>query len=171
MSGKLAGLVLIAGGAAWTAAAWLRLCRLHLRTLGALAHMLELMQGELQTSALPLEQLLKRLLPRLDEAARRFAASLIAGMGELGRRSFSEIWNRSLDMELPELSAAERRELEGLGAVLGRYELSRQLEAISGCRGYLKQQQALAAQALSDKARLALGLALTGAALLGIVLI
>ncbi|MCR5577318.1 MAG: stage III sporulation protein AB [Oscillospiraceae bacterium] len=171
MSGKLPGLLLIAGAALWSASAYLRCCRSRIRKLASLALLLELMQGELQSAAPPLEQLLVTLRPRLDGNARDFAASVSAGMGELGKRSFSEIWNTSLHTCFPELSEAERRELETLGSVLGRYELSRQLEAIARCRGFLKQSEQREASALREKTRLSLGLALTAAALLGIVLV
>ena len=168
---RIAGLLLIASGATWFVSAWLRLLRKRIRTLGALGIFLELMQAELQTSALPLEQMLERLLPRLSEPARSFAASVRAGMAELGRRSFSEIWNAALLRCLPELDDTEGSALRGLGNVLGRYELSRQLEAIAGCKAFLRRREADAASALPEKTRLALGLGLTFAALLGIVLV
>lgn len=171
MSTHIAGLLLIASGAGWFVSAWLRLFRRRIRTLGSIGAFLELTQAELQTSALPLEQLLERLLPRLSEPARSFASSVRAGMAELGRRSFSEIWNAALESRLPELSEAESGALRELGSVLGRYELSRQLEAIAGCRAFLKRRESEAAAALPEKTRLALGLGLTFAALLGIVLV
>ena len=171
MSAKLAGLLLIAGGALWSVSAYLRLCRCRIRTLASLALLLELMQGELQSAPPPMEQMLEKLGIRLDGDARRFASAVCAGMGELGKRGFAEIWNTSLRACVPELGEAERRELEDLGAVLGRYELSHQLEAISRCRRFLKQSEERAVSALREKKRLALGLALTLSALLGIVLI
>lgn len=171
MSRKLLGLLLIAGGACRSASVFLQRQKSRICALNSLAAMLELMQAELQTSALPLAQLFVTLLPRLDEPARAFAAALSAGMAELGKRSFSEIWNAALHSKLSMLCADELQELEALGAVLGRYELSRQCEALSRCRSFLKQNAESAAAAMGGKARLAWGLALTGAALLGIVLI
>lgn len=162
---------MIACGGGLLVAAFLRLLRRRIRTLGAMGAFLELMQAELQTSALPLEQMLERLLPRLNEPARSFAAAVREGMAELGRRSFSEIWNAALESRLPELTEAEGSALRGLGSVLGRYELSRQLEAIAGCRACLKRSEADAISALPEKTRLALGLGLTVTALLGIVLL
>ena len=167
----LAGLLLIAGGAFWSVSAYLRLCRCRIRSLASLVLMLELMQGELQSASPTMEQILERLQLRLDGDARRFASAVCAEMGALGKRSFTEIWNMNLHTCVPELGEAERRELEDLGAVLGRYELSHQLEAISRCMRCLKQNEERAVSALHEKTRLALGLALTLSALLGIVLI
>ena len=170
MTAKLLGLLLIAAGAGGSACLFLRLCRSQIRSLRCLRQMLELMQGELNTSALPLAQLLETISPHLSDSALHFAALVREGMEDLGRRSFAEIWAESLNACFPDLAPSELRELQDLGAVLGRYELSRQTEALARCRQFLLQREEAASAALAGKRRLALGLAFTGTTMLGIIL-
>ena len=73
MTAKLLGLLLIAAGAGGSACLFLCLCRSQLRSLRCLRQMLELMQGELNTSALPLAQLLEAISPHLSDSALHFA--------------------------------------------------------------------------------------------------
>ena len=167
---KLTGILLIAAGAGGSVHVYLRLCRSRIRSLRSIAQMLELMQGELETSALPLAQLLEAIAPRLDDPALLFSKRLAAGMAELGKRSFSEIWTSCLCACFSDLGSAELQALKELGSVLGRYELSCQTEALLRCRRFLKQREETAAAALAERRRLALGLALTGTAMLGVIL-
>ncbi len=171
MSARLLGLLLIAIGAAGTVRDYLQLCRGRVRALSALVGMLELMQGELESSVLPMGQLLEAIEKRLDEPALCFAVHVREGLQELGRRSFCEIWCEGLRLRLPQLRAPEREALAQLGTVLGRYELPRQLEALSACRETLRRQEQQERGAMADRVRLAVGLGLTGTALLWIVLI
>ena len=170
MTAKLLGLLLIAAGAGGSACLFLRLCRSQIRSLRCLRQMLELMQGELNTSALPLAQLLETISPHLSDSALQFTGLVREGMEDLGRRSFAEIWAESLNTCFPDLAPSELRELQDLGAVLGRYELSRQTEALSRCRQFLLHREEAASAALAVKRRLALGLAFTGTTMLGIIL-
>lgn len=149
---------------------FLHSCRERTRSLHAACQMLELMQGELNTSALPLAQLLEAIAPRLNGPALRFSRLVREGMADLGRRSFAEIWTERLYVSFPDLSGQELQDLKELGGILGRYELSRQTEALSRCRQALKQREETASAAFAEKRRLALGLAFTGTALLGIIL-
>ena len=171
MSLRLLGLGLIALGAAGTVRDYLLLCRGRVRALSAVEAMLELMQGELESSVLPMGQLLEAVEKRLDEPAARFAVHVREGLGELGRRSFSEIWDEALALDLMQLREPEREALAQFGAVLGRYELPRQLEALSSCRDRLRHEAQRERGAMTDRVRLAVGLGLTGTALLWIVLI
>ena len=171
MNARLPGLLLIAIGATGAVRDYLQLCRDRVRTLSALGAMLELMQGELESSALPMGQLLEAIEKRLDEPALYFAVQVREGLKELGRHSFQEIWCEGLRLCLPQLGGPEREALAQLGAVLGRYELPRQLEALSVCRETLRRQEQQERGAMSDRVRLAVGLGLTGTALLWIVLI
>lgn len=170
MIGKLLGLLTIAFGAGGSVHVFLRLCREHTRSLHTAGQMLELIQGELNTSAPPLAQLLEAITPRLNDPALRFCLLVRERMADLGKRSFAEIWAQSLYASFPGLSDRDLRDLKELGGVLGRYELSRQTEALSRCRQSLKQREETASAAFAEKRRLAMGLAFTGTALLGIIL-
>ena len=167
---KLLGLFLIAAGAGGTAHTFLRRCRSRIRSLHSSSQMLELMEGELNVSVLPLSQLMEAIMPRLSGPALRFAGLLREGIKDLGKQSFSDIWEAGLRVCFPELDAQELQELKELGAILGRYELTRQTEALSCCRQFLRQREEIATEALTGKRRLALGLAFTAAAMLGIIL-
>lgn len=171
MTAKLLGLILTTMGCGLTVRAYLAACRAQLRTLHALDTLLERMQGELENSAPTLAQLLDRVGPGLSEPACAFAAAVRAGMGELGTRSFSEIWTAAVSAALPELRAAEAETLGELGAVLGRYELNRQLEALSSCRRALERREEQERAALGERRRLAFGLGLSAVGLLWIVLV
>ncbi|MDO4990946.1 MAG: stage III sporulation protein AB [Eubacteriales bacterium] len=170
MTVKLIGLLLIAAGAGGSAYIFLRCCRSQICSLRSAAQMLELIEGELDTSALPLSQLLETISPRLDGPALRFARLLREGLADLGKHSFAALWEGALGLCFPDLEPSALRELNELGAVLGRYELSRQTEALSRCRQSLRRREELASSALTGKRRLALGLAFTAAAMLGIIL-
>ena len=167
---KVLGLILIGFGAGGAARSFLCLCRERIHSLHAAGQMLELMQGELNTSNLPLAQIMDAISPRLNDPALGFCLRVREGMPDLGRRSFAEIWTSCLRACFPVLSGLDLQDLEELGGVLGRYELSRQTEALSRCRQALKEREKNASAAFTDKRRLVLGLAFTGTALLGIIL-
>ena len=113
MTAKLLGLLLIAAGAGGSACLFLCLCRSQLRSLRCLRQMLELIQGELNTSALPLAQLLEAISPHLSDSALHFADLVREGMEDLGRRSFTEIWADSLSICFPDLARRWRHFPEG----------------------------------------------------------
>lgn len=127
--------------------------------------------GLLETEGAPMPELLHTLTERADGAARDFARSLYASLTQLGEHSFEELYRAALEQNPVARDADARRALAALGALLGRYELTTQLEAVSGCLAALRRELDKREGEARDSGRLTLGLSLSGAALLGIILL
>ena len=139
--------------------------------LAAFCALLAQLYGLLETEGAPMPELLHTLTERTDGAARDFAALLSASLPALGERSFEELYRAALEQNPVARDRDARRELASLGAVLGRYELRTQLEAVSDCLSALRGELEKRRGEACDSGRLTLGLALSGAALLGIILL
>lgn len=133
--------------------------------------MLEQLRGALESEASPLPELFQTLSKRCSGQAQTVLDTLVSHLDMLGRESFETIWIRALQENASVLDADARRELESLGAVLGRYELSAQLEAISACLSSIRRYAASVESGLRQSGRLTLGLSLSASAMLGILLI
>ena len=127
--------------------------------------------GLLETEGAPMPELLQTLTERADGAARDFAAALSASLPALGEHSFEALYRAALAQNQIARDKDARRALEALGAVLGRYELKTQLDAVSGCLAALRRELDKREGEARDAGRLTLGLSLSGAALLGIILL
>lgn len=139
-------------------------------TLQSFCVMLEQLRGLLEAESAPMPDLLLTLSKRCEGDASVFIKTLYASLGALGALSFQELWKKAL-RENP-VSEDERacRELEALGAVLGRYELSTQLEAAASCLEALRLEAEQKRRELPVKNRLTWGLTFSAAMLLGILL-
>jgi len=133
--------------------------------------MLEHMRGILENQAPPMPELLDTLSRRCDGPARAFALRLRQSMERLGRVSFRELWTEALSSCKAESDAGTLRELDALGAVLGRYDLETQCASINECLCALRRRQEQLKKSLPQSARLSFGIALCAALLLGILLI
>ena len=131
---------------------------------------LELLSAELDKWTEPLPRTLERLGTVAPECAGTFFCLLAEKMTELGERRFAELWSECVEASFPDLKKQERQELCSLGGILGRYELSRQLEGIDRCRTRLALDRDRAAASFGQEQRLGLGLSLTSGVLLALVL-
>ena len=133
--------------------------------------MLEQLLGLLERESSPMPELLRTLSERVDVTAGSFVNALRDSLETLGTYSFQELWERAVDTLPPESDQEMIRILKKPGAILGRYELSRQLDAVNECLHELRQQVEKQRQEQPQRARLTLGLSLSGGLLLGILLI
>ena len=112
-----------------------------------------------------------------NEALRSFCGllgqlyGLLESLTALGEQSFEALYRAALAQNPVARDKDARRALEALGAVLGRYELKTQLDAVSGCLAALRRELDKREGEARDAGRLTLGLSLSGAALLGIILL
>lgn len=171
MSRKLLGALLITAALVLTALVYLKQRRERIRLLEELAAALSAAAGELSLRALPLQRLFELLSTRAKGPAEEFFAVLFKRMDRLGEEDFFTLWEKTAVEKLPGLTPAEREEFSRLGAVLGRYELERQLEALSACAAAFDEAARRARQDYPDRRRLTLGLSACAGALLIIILI
>ncbi len=141
-----------------------------IRDLRGFCAMLEQLYGILEAESPPMPELLRTLTGCVDGAAADFIRTLHASLGALGERRFRDLWRAALTANPISRDSAAARELEELGAVLGRYELETQLAALSKCLQALRREEEKARQELPAFRRLTLGLSLAAAALAGILL-
>lgn len=165
------GAALILAGCLLSGALWTRTKSRRIRTLRQLCAALELLAGELETRAPPLPELAKLLAERAGGQAGTFFSLLSVSMEQLGRESFSQLWSRAAETVLESLGREEREEFAGLGMILGRCELARQLSALRACTAALRTNLREAEGLYPGQRRLSLGLTGAAAALLIIVLL
>lgn len=132
--------------------------------------MLEQLRGILEAEASPMPELLLTLSKRCTGVASVFIRALLGSMDALGTRSFQELWQISLRRSAVCEDACAYQELEKLGNVLGRYELSSQLEAVSACLEALRQHAEQRQRELPEVKRLTWGLSFSASMLFGIIL-
>lgn len=134
-------------------------------------NMLEQLLGLLERESSPMPELLQSLQKHMHGAAARFVSALLDSMDMLGVHSFQELWRRALYAGSEDMDQELLRILEEPGAVLGRYELPRQLDAVSLCldelRRYCEKQQ----REQPQKARLTVGITLSVSLMAGILLL
>ena len=133
--------------------------------------MLEQMIGLLEIQAPPIPELLNMLTHCSEGAAAVFVESLSLSMENLGSESFYTLWQKSLSASDGGLDKEALQTLDSLGSILGRYDLKTQLDAITSCLRILRQRQEKLQQSLPQSRRLVLGVTLSAAMLLGIILI
>ena len=111
------------------------------------------------------------LSERAGGQAGTFFTLLSASLEQLGQESFSRLWSRAAEAALGCLNLEEIEEISGLGLILGRCELGRQLAALDSCTAVLRTNLREAEGAYPGQRRLSLGLGGAAGALLIIVLL
>lgn len=170
MSAERMGGLLIVAAAFGGALRYLGRVNAQLRLLREIALMLELMQGELQSWASPMAELLEQIENRIPGPCADFAQNLRQRLDELGTHSFSALWKDALRDTLADAGPTALDSLRELGQVLGRYDCARQCAALEACRREIQTLYAQSSALLPVRRRLVWGLSLTCAALLVIVL-
>ena len=128
---KAAGaLLVIAGGAAWSAGGVARL-KSRARNLGQLAASLELLKSEICDRRTPLPEILRLLQGETSGTVSRFYANLSQEMKDLGKDTFAGLWRRAI-LSTPDMLLTPEEELAmaQLGYSLGRYDAMYQKSAI-----------------------------------------
>ena len=167
---RLIGAALVAAGGAllgFQAAAELR------RRVHALDQMeagLALLERELELDLPPLPRLLERGAAHSDGAARELFRGCVRGLDRLDREDFSALWRRLVG-ELSALGPEGQAVLYPLGDTLGRYEVRRQLEALSAARRRLGELSARLETDSREKGRVYQALGLSGGAFFVILLL
>ena len=108
--------------------------------LRALTGALEQMARELDFRLTPMPELMARLAREARPPASYLFAYCREHLGELGERTFAQLWRKALDEDTDlSLTGQERQIMEGLGDVLGRYDGDGQREALRVALGQLDQ--------------------------------
>jgi len=142
-----------------------------IRVLRELERALGLLAGELGTSVRPTETLCALLARRCAGDVGSFFQSVVSALPTLAERPFAEIWEEAALCSLGCLRAEEQALVAGLGGSLGRFELARQLEAVELCREEIRSALREAKSAYPAEKKLCLGLSVSAAAMLAILLL
>lgn len=167
---RLVGAALVAAGGAlmgFQAAAELRG---RVRNLDQMEAGLALLEQELELNLPPLPRLMERGAEYSEGAARELFRGCARGLDRLDREDFSSLWRR-LVKELSVLGPEGQAILSPLGDTLGRYEVRRQLEALSAARRRLEELSARLGADSRRKGRVYQALGLSGGAFLVILLL
>lgn len=167
---RLIGAVLVAAGGALLGFQAALGLRVRVRTLGQLEAGLELLEQELELNLPPLPRLLERGAAHSEGAARELFQDCARGLDRLDREDFSTLWRR-LVSEQSTLDPEGQAILYPLGDTLGRYEVHRQLEALSAARRRLAELSARLETESRRKGRVYQALGLSGGAFLVILLL
>ena len=167
---RLVGAVLAASGGAllgFQAAAELRG---RVRTLDQLEEGLAVLEQELELNLPPLPRLLERGAAHSGGAARELFQGCVRGLERLDREDFSSLWRRLVGEQCT-LGPEGQAILYPLGDTLGRYEVQRQLEALSAARRRLGELSGRLEADSRRKGRVYQALGLSGGAFLVILLL
>ena len=167
---RLIGAVLVAAGGAllgFQAAAGLRG---RVRTLNQLEAGLAFLERELELNLPTLPRLLERGAAHSEGAARELFRGCVRGLNRLDREDFSALWRRLVESQSA-LDPEGQAILHPLGDTLGRYEVQRQLEALSAARRRLEKLSARLEADSRRKGRVYQALGLSGGAFLVILLL
>ncbi len=148
---------------------WREKARIH--ALETLCGALSQMRVELGARLASLPVLADMLSRRTEGDVRRFFTALCEKLTFLGKSEFCELWAECARRELSALGADELNDFIALGQVLGRGELSTQLDAIANCEGALNRALCAARAEHADKRRLTLGVSASAGLILVIMLI
>lgn len=141
------------------------------RALESWGAALERLEGELAFRLPDTPRLLESLAQGAASPAAETLTAVRGGLGELGERSFEELWERAVERENPCLSEGERQILCRLGSILGRYGWQEQRQAVETTRQLLSAQAETVRETLRKEGRLYSTLGLTLGLFLTIILL
>ena len=140
------------------------------RVLRALVGALEGLERELSFRLPPTPELLERAAESPPPVGELFARCR-AKLDGLGERPLSQLWREAVAETPLELEEPERRALEELGDVLGRYDGEGQRAALARTRAELSRALGLAREKQEKQGRMYQVLGLTAGAFLAILLL
>lgn len=141
------------------------------KDLGELAAGLDTLQRELGWRLAPLPDGLETAAKAAHGPAAQFFSQCAQKAGQPEGQPFQEVWRDSLNEAPLRLSAEDKRFLERLGAVLGRYDGDSQRLALEDGAAGLRQLQGAAADDRSRLGRVYGVLGMTAGLLLAIILL
>lgn len=168
---RLFGAIMVFSGCFSLGLIKLRREKARMRTLEALCGALCQMRVELGARLASVPALADMLSNRADGGARRFFAALCEKLALLGQSELCELWAECARRELSALGSDELNDFIALGRILGKGELSTQLEAISRCESTFDRALIAARTEHADKRRLTLGISASVGLMLVIMLI
>lgn len=168
---RLFGAIMVFSGCFSLGLMKLRREKARIRALEALCGALRQMRVELGARLASVPALADMLSKRAEGDARRFFAALCEKLALLGQSELSELWAECARCELSALGADELNDFVALGRILGRGELTTQLEAISQCDCAFNRALIAARAEHADKRRLTLGVSASAGLMLVIMLI
>ena len=142
----------------------------HRICLHDLCTMLRSFKAELSSRKPGLPELCRRTKANSHGRAEAFLDQLCKDLSSLGVESFPKLWAEAAEKSICELSPTELNCFKELGLSLGRYTLERQLEEIGLCLTLLQGAEENLIQGTPELRKLSLGLSLTAASILTIVL-
>lgn len=146
--------------------------RARVRNLNAIVAALELMRGEVCVKKASLPEIAEALAETGPKETREFFARLGRSMKRLGEKTFSEIWMETVESSVElGLQEEEVTTLDLLGLSLGRYDVTEQGGAITGCAERMRGYAVKAAEESSREGRLWTGLGAAGGLIIAILLI
>ncbi len=149
----------------------LRLRSEELATLRELDRAIEQLSAELSLRLTSLPELAELLAQSTRGKAGDFFCLLAESLDLIGERSFSVLWDETLQHALPELDERAKEAMRRLGLALGRYELDAQLASAAECRTRLRALAEEKAGALAGSRRVSLGLSAACGGILCIMLL
>lgn len=167
---KLAGALLLTGGAG--ALGLLAASRLaaRVRALRAMLGALEQLERELSFRLTSMPELLRNTARNAAPPANAFFLQCCTGMEQLGEKSLSEIWSEALS-KVGDLGERPLMVMRELGTILGRYDGEGQRESLAAARDELAKCLAQAEAERAQKGQVYSALGISAGALLAILLL
>lgn len=134
---KLVGAVLVLCGSFAAAVSLIRGMERRVGTLWALTAALDILDHELEFSLTAMPELLESAAGRSPEPAAAFLRACAKQLRRQDGRSMAEIWSAEGERIFPELKGCDRRPLQSVGQVLGRYDAENQRVTIAAAREQL----------------------------------
>ena len=126
--------------------------------LAELCRGLELVRAELGTRLTPMPELMRLLEGQCAGEAGNFFRTVGCALPLLEEKDFSTLWSLATDEVLRCLGQKELDTIKKVGAVLGKYELSEQLNVLGSCLTELKAMEEKLREAYPQNRRLFFGL-------------
>lgn len=109
-----------------------------IRCLSDISNALTLLSAELQSRRPPMKDLLEWASLNSEGEAKSFFNCLTDNLSRLGEISFPSLWEEAAENSLRSLNPADLKDLESIGKILGRTELSAQIAALNSCERSLR---------------------------------
>ena len=137
---KLAGAVLILTASFLIGQTLLMEKKRGLSGLRTLAAALSQLRGELSTYEVTLSKGFNKAAGLSEGMGRELMHTVAERLDDLGERTFTEIWSGALGDCCAGLEEAVLSQMQGLGNVLGKFDLSLQLQALDNCIALLQDR-------------------------------
>lgn len=141
-----------------------------LEAFHSLSEALKILRGELLSRGATISEGIEKAGSASRGVGKELMLAVLAGLRELGERSFSEIWRNALDTCSLEDKPESLEPLAGLGSILGRFDLDAQLKALDACIKRLDELWEAEKKEYPARRKLLISLSLAGGIFLVILL-